>query len=186
MHRHQVRLRHRPVRRLHRACRRGIATSLLRDAGRAASNGSQITTIEAVGRDRGRRQGAEGLGSISRSSSAATASRARSWPRPRCSPPIQRRATPISTRRWPATSAAAAPMPAFARPSSRPHNPLPAQSKEVDMTTIFTARLPRESGSAAAGAAWSSLNLPACAPRKPPRARASRPTRSCASARTAR
>ena len=82
---------------------------------------SAITTIEAIGATppapRSRRPG-----STSKSFSAAIASLARSCPLPPFSPATRTRPIPTSTTRCPATSAAAEPMSAFAKPSSTPHN----------------------------------------------------------------
>ena len=50
-HRHQVRLRHRPLRRLHRPCRRQCGAQLPRRRS-AALEGSFVTTIEGLSRDR--------------------------------------------------------------------------------------------------------------------------------------
>src|SRR5262249_51026184 len=58
-------------------------------------------------------------GSTSRSFSAAIANPGRSWPPPRCWRRSRLRPTQISIRRCPGTSAAAAPIPASARPLSR-------------------------------------------------------------------
>jgi len=72
---------------------------------------SAITTIEAI------------------SATAATASRARSCRLRRCWRATGIRRMPTSMTRCPATSAAAGPMPAFAKPSSRPRN---RRDKEAD------------------------------------------------------
>ena len=118
--RHQVRLRHGAVRRLHRACRRRRHPFLhhpdrqhrhLRDHDDRGDR-----------RDGGGRQDPERPGSTARSFNAATASRARSCRLRRCSRATRIRPIPISTTRCPATSAAAAPMSAFAKRSSRPRN----------------------------------------------------------------
>ena len=108
------------VRRLHRAYRRR-RDALLRHADRQRR---QVRDHDDRGdrRDARRAPGSRRPGSTSRSCSAATASRARSCPRRRCSPATRIRPTPTSTTRCPATSAAAEPMSASARRSSRPRN----------------------------------------------------------------
>ena len=82
---------------------------------------SKITTIEAIGATaagaRSRRHG-----STTKSYNAATASPARSCPRPLCWRATRIRRIRISTTRCPATSAAAGPMSAFAKRSSKPRN----------------------------------------------------------------
>ena len=80
---------------------------------------SEITTIEAIGATRGRRQDPEGLARPRGRRNAATASRARSCPLRRCLRATRIRPMPTSTTRCPATSAAAGPMSAFAKRSSR-------------------------------------------------------------------
>src|SRR5712671_7139978 len=70
-------------------------------------------------------------GLTARSRNAATASRARSCRLRRCSQATRVRRIPTSTTRCPATSAAAAPMPAFAKRSSRPRS---RARREADMT----------------------------------------------------
>src|SRR5258705_1251211 len=69
-------------------------------------------------------------GLTARSRNAATASRARSCRLRRCSQATRVRRIPTSTTRCPATSAAAAPMSAFARRSSRPRS---RARREADM-----------------------------------------------------
>ena len=114
--RHQVRLRHRPVRRLHRASRRR-ADALVHHRGRHAA-GKAVTTIEAIGETpagKAIQQAWLDLEVVqcgycqSGQIMSAAALLAENPARP----------TTTSTRRCPATSAAAAPMSASARPSSR-------------------------------------------------------------------
>src|SRR6267154_6494165 len=79
-------------------------------------------------------------GWTAKSRNAATANRARSCPRRRCSQAIRTRPAPPSTMRCPATSAAAAPTCAFAKPSSRTHNRLDksAHAGDQTMNTVTT------------------------------------------------
>ena len=82
-HRHQVRLRHGAVRRVHRA-RRRRGGALVRHAGLARRGQARSTTIEGLaGRPAGTRCSRPGSRRTCRS--AATASRGRSWRRPCCS-----------------------------------------------------------------------------------------------------
>ena len=94
---------------------------------------SCVTPIDSVGErprsQRSRRSarqrrapGSRRPGSTTKSFNAATASPARSCPLPRCWRATRTRRIRISTTRCPATSAAAGPMSAFAKRSSRPRN----------------------------------------------------------------
>ena len=116
--RHQVRLRHGALRRLHRAYERR-ADAVLRLSHRQRRRCCDHHH-RGHRRDAGRGRRSRKPGSIWKSSNAAIASRDRSCRRARCSRRTQARAIPISTRRCPAISAGAAPMSASARPSSRP------------------------------------------------------------------
>src|SRR6266550_5778651 len=78
------------------------------------------------------------LGSSGRSFNAATASRARSCPLRRCSRATRIRRIPISTTRCPATSAAAGPICAFVKRSSRPRN---RADREAEMILDHLASL---------------------------------------------
>ena len=92
----------------------GQADPLLRDRRCRRPAASKVTTIEGLG-EPARQGGAGRLGGKRTCRSAATASRARSCrPRP-CWRRTPSRATRTSTRRWTATSAAAAPITASAR-----------------------------------------------------------------------
>ena len=118
---------------------------------------SCITPVASIGdvRDhdhRGDRRDAGGArsrrpGSTSRSCSAATASRARSCPLRRCWPSNPNPTTPTSTTRCPATSAAAAPICAFARPSSRPRS---RRMRRLTMIAGSRYRAPRSLDQSAA------------------------------------
>ena len=116
--RHEVRLRHRAVRRVHGAPGRPAGPLLSLPV--SAVGGRAVTTIEGDRRNDRPARTCRRPGSTWKSSSAATASRVRSCRRRRCSTTTPTRTTPTSMRRWRATSVAAAPMCAFARPSSRP------------------------------------------------------------------
>src|SRR5258707_4676327 len=78
-----------------------------------------------------RAPGSSRPGSTERSCNAGTASPARSCPLRRCLRAIRIRRIPTSTTPCPATSAAAGPMSAFAKRSSRPRN---RADREADMT----------------------------------------------------
>ena len=115
---HEIRLRHRAMRRLHGACRRQ-AGALLSVAGRCDRR-SRHYDDRRHRRHAGGRQSAESLARSRSRCSAAIASRVRSCRRRRCSPARRIPTTPISTRRWREISAAAAPMCASATRSSAP------------------------------------------------------------------
>ena len=118
--RHEVRLRRGAVRRVHRAYRRRRHAFLrhpYRQCRKVQDHDDRSDRRDARRAPRSRRPG-----STTKSSNAATASRARSCPLPRCSPAIRIRRIRTSTTRCPATSAAAGPMSAFAKRSSRPRN----------------------------------------------------------------
>ena len=136
--RHEVRLRHGALRRLHRACRRRRHPFLhhpdrqhrhVRDHD---DRGDRRDTRRAP---RSRRPG-----STARSFNAATASRARSCPLRRCSRATRIRRMPISTTRCPATSAAAGPMSAFAKRSSRPRNRADREADNDPRSPRFPSR----------------------------------------------
>src|SRR5712675_1839149 len=111
------------------------------------------------------------LGSTARSPNAAIASRARSCRLRRCSQATRVRRIPTSTTRCPATSAAAAPMPAFAKRSSRPRS---RARREADMildhpraaanrspsAQALSRRGFLQAGAAAGGGLLLSLSLP--------------------------
>src|SRR5690348_6822253 len=84
------------------------------------------------------------LGSISRSCNAAIASRVRSCQRPHCSQRRRIPTTAISTPRCPATSAGAAPMCAFARPSRKQLHPHVLDSRSRERTWTMAVRLGSE------------------------------------------
>src|ERR1700704_5723901 len=110
-------------------------------------------------------------GSTARSFNAATASRARSCRLRRCSRATRIRRIPTSTTRCPATSAAAAPMPAFAKRSSRPRSrahreadmildhPLAAANRSPSAHAL-SRRGFLQAGAAAGGGLMLSLSLP--------------------------
>ena len=117
--RHQVRLRHRAVRRLHRALSTAKPVrSCLLPVGIDRRPGDHHHRGASARRRTARRCSRRGW--TSKWSSAATASRARSCRRRRCSTRSRIPTTPTSTRRWRATSAAAAPMCESGRRSSTP------------------------------------------------------------------
>ena len=168
--RHEVRLRHGAVRRLHRACRRR----------RRRAPASPRSTASAPPRSRPSRRSARRRraprsrrpGSTARSCNAATASRARSCRLRRCSRAIRIRPMPTSTTRCPATSAAAGPMCASAKRSSRPRNrtgrrltmiigiaPI-ACSRPGSADTDLSRRAFLQVGAAAGGGLMLSLRLP--------------------------
>ena len=114
---------------------------------------SCITPIDSIGDvrdhdDRGDRRDARPAprsrrpGSTARSSNAATASRARSCRLRRCSRAIRIRPMPTSTTRCPATSAAAGPMSAFAKRSSRPRSRADREADHDHRSPQFPSRRP--------------------------------------------
>src|SRR5215471_7103572 len=80
-------------------------------------------------------------GSISRSFSAAIASPARSWRRPHCSRRFLLRPTQISIRRCRGTSAAAAPIPESAKPSSERRTSKRPPGRRADMEQLSRRQL---------------------------------------------
>ena len=115
--RHEVRLRNRAMRRMHGSHRRqgGPVRAFFRSA-RSANGRSPRSRLSAKRRPAPR---CRRPGSIWKSCSAAIASLARSCRRPRCSRRRRIPTIPTSTPRWQETSAAAAPMCAFAPPSRK-------------------------------------------------------------------
>src|SRR5262245_39142196 len=112
-------------------------------------------------------------GSTAKFPNVGTASRARSCPRRRSLPATRTRPMPRSTTRCPATSAAAGPTPAFAKPSSTP----PRADREVTMiidhqasrasdlgglpsANVLSRRSFLQAGAAAGGGLMLSLSLP--------------------------
>ena len=138
--RHEVRLRHGAVRRLHRAYRRR-PHAVLRHADRQRRQFRRSPRSRRSAR-RPRAPGSRRRGSTWRSSNAATASRARSCPRRRCSRAIRIRPIPTSTTQCPATSAAAGPMSAFARRSSGPRRRPNWESGNDPRSLLFPPRRP--------------------------------------------
>ena len=99
-----------PVRRLHRASSDGRPARSCITTDRQRSDRGAITTIEAIGRHACRAARSRKRGSIWTCRNAAIASRARSCPLPPCWQARRIPPTPISTTRWAAISAAAAPI----------------------------------------------------------------------------
>ena len=170
--RHEVRLRHGALRRLHRACRRR-RHPLLHHSDRQHRRAPRSPRSRRSARHR-RAPRSRRPGSTARSFNAATASRARSCPLRRCSRAIPIRPIPISTTRCPATSAAAGPMSAFAKRSSRPRNRADREadndprshhfpSRRLGSIAISERSLPArflQAGAAAGGGLMLSLSLP--------------------------
>ena len=158
--RHEVRLRHGAVRRLHRACRRR-RHPLLHHPDRQHRQPPRSQRSRRSARRR-RAPRSRRPGSTARSFNAATASRARSCPPRRCSRATQIRRIPISTPRCPATSAAAGPMSAFAKRSSRPRKRPDREADNDPRSPRFpsTARLDRHQRAVSPGAG-------SCRPERP-------------------
>ena len=140
--RHQVRLRHGAMRRMHRASRRP-SDPLLHHA-RSQRRRQRRSRRSKRSERRQRRKDPTGVARSSKSCNAAIASRARSCrPRP-CSRATQIRPTPTSTRPCRAISAAAAPIRAFAPPSNKHRNPLEAEVTGQCSNGSTTTRLRAE------------------------------------------
>ena len=139
--RHEVRLRHGAVRRLHRACRRRRHPFLHHPDRQHRQRPRSRRSRRSARRRRAPRS--RRPGSTARSFNAATASRARSCRLRRCSRATRIRPMPISTTRCPATSAAAGPMSAFAKRSSRPRNRADREADHDPRSHRFPSRRSR-------------------------------------------